>query len=136
MYTQIDLLPGARRDLDRLRKEDPDAFAVIFTFLQEAGVDRTLIDKFTSHGDIEIGQFDANVKGWVEARSAGANLFRFRVLNTPATRYRVIYGYDWLTRRIGILGIADKEHFDYDITSDFGRRIVADWRHATGGKRT
>lgn len=123
-------------DLARLRRDDPDGFAAIIAFLQEARADDELIDKFTMHGDVVIGPFTANVKGWVVARSRTNNLFRFRVLDTPATRYRVIYGYDWRTRRIGILGIAEKDHFDYDITTDFGRRIVADWRFATGEQDT
>ena len=136
MYTPIDLLPGARTDLADLRIADPDAVAAIIAFLQEAKADAELLDKFTTHGDVKIGSFKANVKGWVVAKSGANNLFRFRVLDTPATRYRVIYGYDWRTRRIGILGISHKDHFDYDITTDFGRRIVADWRDATGEQDT
>ncbi len=136
MYTPIDLLPGAKHDLAKLSQDDPDAFAGIVVFLQEARADGRLIDKFTTHGNVEIGPFSANVKGWSAARSRANNLFRFRVLNTPATKYRVVYGYDWRTRRFGILAVLDKDSFDYDINSYIGRRIVADWRHATGNEDT
>ncbi len=61
---------------------------------QEAEADEEIIEKCTTHGDIEIGSNVVNVKGWVEARRSIGNLFRFRILNTPATSYRIVYGYD------------------------------------------
>jgi len=132
----IDVLSGAREDLEALAQQDAAAFAVVVAFLQEAEADPRLIDKFTTRGDVGIGQFRTNVKPWSEARQNLHNLFRVRVLDTPATSYRVIYGFDWHTRRIGILAVVHKEDFDYGISSDLANRIIEDWTIATDGRST
>jgi hypothetical protein len=77
-----------------------------------------------------------NVKAWVLARCASNNLFRVRVLDTPATVYRVVYGFDWRQRRIGILAILHKDLFDYEIDSQISDRIFNDWYVATDGQAT
>jgi mRNA-degrading endonuclease RelE of RelBE toxin-antitoxin system len=132
----VDLLSGARTDLAKLRRTDPEALAVIATFLQEAEADSELIDKCTTHGDNVIGSNKVNVKAWVAARRQSDNLFRFRILDTPATVYRVVYGYDWHTRRIGILAVVHKNDFDYEISSELADRIQADWHRATDDRCT
>lgn len=132
----IDVLPGAREDMAALRRSDPDALAVIVAFLQEADADAELIGKCTTHGDSAVGPFKVNVKAWVMARRRDDNLFRFRVLNTPATGYRVVYGYDWRKRRVGILAVVQKEKFDYGISGELADRIQSDWRCATDGLAT
>jgi mRNA-degrading endonuclease RelE of RelBE toxin-antitoxin system len=119
-----------------LKRSDPDALAVIVAFLQEADADEELIDKCTTHGESTIGPFRVNVKAWVNARRRDDNLFRFRVVDTPATRYRVVYGYDWRKRRVGILAVVHKEEFDYGISSELADRIQSDWRCATDGLAT
>lgn len=51
------------------------------------------------------------------------------VLDTPATVYRVVYGYHWHTRQVCILAIVHKDEFDYDnLNSSLAQRILADWR--------
>lgn len=132
----LDLLPGAKADLAVLRNADPKVFATVVAFLEEADADDELIDKFTDHGDVTIGRYLANVKPWVLARQSADNLFRIRVLNTPATVYRVVYGFDWHTRRIGILAVVHKDQFDYGLSSEIAIRIQSDWDCATGGRRT
>jgi mRNA-degrading endonuclease RelE of RelBE toxin-antitoxin system len=132
----IDILPGARNDLIRLKRSDPDALAVIATFLQEADADEKLIDKCTTQGNVVIGSNRLNVKAWVEARRTIGNLHRFRILDTPATSYRIVYGYDWHTRRIGILAIVHRDNFDYEISGQLADRIQADWDRATDGRCT
>jgi mRNA-degrading endonuclease RelE of RelBE toxin-antitoxin system len=119
-----------------LRASDPYALAVVVAFLQEADSDEHLIDKFTTHGESAVGPFRVNVKGWVAARRRDDNLYRLRVLDTPATSYRVVYGYDWRKRRVGILAVVHKEEFDYGISSDLADRIQSDWRCATDGLAT
>jgi mRNA-degrading endonuclease RelE of RelBE toxin-antitoxin system len=131
----IDILPGAVKDIQRLRKSDPDALGVILPFLEEADSDPNLIDKFTSRGDVEFENFHINVKCWVAAQRTN-NFFRIRILDTPATVYRVVYGYDWRQRRIGILAIVHKEKFDYEIQSELAQRIIRDWHTATQGMPT
>jgi hypothetical protein len=132
----MDILPGAVADMAGVRLSDPDALAVVAVFLQEAESDEELIDKCTTHGNIEIGSHRVNVTAWVMARSAGMNLFRFRILDTPATVYRIVYGYDWHTRRIGILAVVHKDNFDYGLSSDLADRIQDDWDRATDGRST
>ena len=131
----IDVLAGALDDIAQLKSKDPAALAVVFAFLQEAEEDTQLIAKFTTRGDLDIGKYCVNAKPWVRARATD-NLFRIRILNTQATSYRVVYGYDWRQRRIGILAIVHKEKFDYGINGDLADRIFNDWHTATAGQST
>jgi mRNA-degrading endonuclease RelE of RelBE toxin-antitoxin system len=132
----IDLLPGAKADLAILRRSNPEALAVIAVFLQEADTDDELIEKCTTYDDNSIGSNRINVKPWVAARRQSDNLFRFRILDTPATIYRIVYGYDWHTRRIGILAVVHKDDFDYEISGELADRIQADWHRATDNRST
>lgn len=133
----IDLLPGALSDLRELRTSNPKAHAVVAAFLQEAQSDNELLIKWTvGDGDIEVGPFDASVKRWVKGSNFIGNLFRIRVLNTPATEYRIVYGYDWHTQRIGLLAVLHKSVFDYEIKTAIANRIRSDWDFATGGRAT
>jgi len=131
----IDVLPGALDDIAHLERTDPKALAVVLAFLQEAEADAELIDKFTSYGNVDLGKFRVNIKPWVLARATD-NLFRVRILDTPATLYRVVYGYDWRQRRIGILAIVHKDLFDYEIDGQIADRIFDDWYIATDGQPT
>jgi hypothetical protein len=133
----IDLLPGEKADLKALRLSDPDALAAVMAFLQEAEAETNddLIKKCTTHGNVQIGSSRVNVKAWAAARRTD-NLFRFRILDTPATVYRIPYGYDWHSRRIGILAIVHKDNFDYAISGDLADRIQDDWFSATDGRST
>lgn len=133
----IDMLPGGSADLADLRAKDPKAAADLVVFFQEADGDPRIIEKFTTHGDVTIGKdHSANIVGWVEARCGGDNLFRLKLLDPPHLKYRVIYGFDWHTRRIGILAIVRRKGDTYEIDSDLTRRILGDWRTATGGHAT
>ncbi len=119
-----------------LKKADPDALSVVVAFLQEAAADSDLINKSTSYGEIEIGANLVSVKPWIKARNAGDNLFRYRILDTPATVYRIVYGYDWHTRRIGILAVVHRDKFKYAISGELADRIQNDWDSATDGRGT
>ncbi|MBS0374792.1 MAG: hypothetical protein JSR73_09405 [Proteobacteria bacterium] len=132
----IDALPGATTDIAELRLSDPDELADILAFLEEASADPDLIDKFTSRGDVRIAGRTVNVKPWVLARRTD-NLFRIRILDPPiATGFRIVYGYDWRLRRIGILAIVRRNLFDYERDSPLAERIFNDWRSATAGQAT
>ena len=133
---QIDLLSGAQIDLRALRKSDPDAFAAVLAFLVEAAADDELIDKCTTYGNVQFNLTRVNVKRWVAAEGIVGNLFRIRILDSPATVYRVIYGYDWRIRRIGILAVVYKEGFSYEISGELADRIQDDWFSATDGLYT
>jgi mRNA-degrading endonuclease RelE of RelBE toxin-antitoxin system len=132
----IDYLEGAEQDIQALEDTDPEALAIVLAFLEEADADPKLIEKFTSRGNVDFQSHKVNVKIWRTARRANANLFRIRVLDTPATSYRIIYGYNWRTRQIGILAIVHKESFDYGLSSEIGDRIQRDWSIATGDEST
>lgn len=131
----IDVLPGAERDIEQLEATDPDALVAVLTFLDEAEADPQLEQKLTTVGDVEFENVRVSIKRWARVQSAG-NLLRVRILDTPATVYRVIYGYDWRKRRIGILAIIHKDHCDYDPKSELSRRILDDWDIATDGQPT
>lgn len=130
----IDVLPGAERDIAQLEATDPEALAAVLTFLDEAEADPQLEQKLTTVGDVPFENVRVSIKRWARVQSAG-NLLRVRILDTPATVYRVIYGYDW-KRRIGILAIVHKDHCDYDPQSVLSRRILDDWNVATDGQPT
>lgn len=125
----LDIHEHAEADLERLWESDPDAAAAIEVVLEEMQADPRLIDKLTQHGNNPFGQASVvNVKLWVSARNKRGNLWRFRVLNTPATKYRVVYGYHSQTRQVCVLAVAEKGvEFDYDTSSDLARRIKRDW---------
>jgi len=131
----LDYSSGAEADLANLDATDPEAHDLILVFLEEADVDQKLIDRFTTRGDGTLGKWHFNIKQW-EATRGVANLYRIRVLDSPATDYRVVYGYDWLQRRICVLAIAHKELFNYEPSSDLGGRILKDWCEYTGGRKT
>lgn len=124
----IDIHNHARDDLKRLRATHPEAVAAVLVVLEQLNADPRAIDKLTTRGNNSAGVSSLNVKRWERARDVG-NLWRFRVLDTPATSYRVVYGYQWQTRQLCVLGVIHKELFDYDdLTSDFSKRVLADWR--------
>jgi len=131
----IDVLPGAEEDIERLEAADPDALSAVLAFIEEAEADAELETKLTTVGNVQFGDFLVNIRRWVLAQSSG-NLLRLRILDTPATVYRVVYGFNWRRRRVGVLAIVHKDKFDYEIDSRLARRILADWNTATDGEPT
>jgi hypothetical protein len=125
----IGVLPGALDDIRALKGSDPAALAVVMAFMQEAEADSELLTKFTTYGKVKINETTADVKRWVAARGIG-NIFRIRILDTPATSYRVIYGYDWRSKKIGLLAVRHKDEITYEITGELADRIRDDWRSA------
>ena len=124
----IDICENAENDLDQLWQSDPEAAATITAVLEQMEADPNIIDVLTTRGNSNLDTTRLNIKVWENMRNQG-NLWRFRILDTPATNYRVVYGYHWQTRQICILAIVHKENFDYDDTNSvLSRRIVADWR--------
>jgi mRNA-degrading endonuclease RelE of RelBE toxin-antitoxin system len=124
----LDIHTHADEDLDRLWETDPNAAAAVQVVLEQLEADPKAIDKLTTYGDNVIGRNRVNVKPWETAKKKG-NLWRFRVFDTPATSYRVVYGYHWQTRQICVLAIIHKDKFDYDdLSNSLAQRILADWR--------
>ena len=124
----LDIHQHAANDLRNLRAVDPKSAAAVAVALEQIQADPKAINKLTTFGNNTVGTTHLNVKPWEIVRDK-ANLWRFRVLDTPATVYRVVYGYHWQTRQICVLAVVHKEKFDYDnLNSDLARRILADWR--------
>lgn len=124
----VDVHDHAEEDLDLIWESDPEAAATILSTLEQLEADPKVIDKLTTHGDNVVGTSLINVKQWQSMRKK-ADLWRFRALDTPATSYRVIYGYQWQTHQLCVLAIVHKENFDYDdLNSPLAFRILADWR--------
>lgn len=123
----IDIHENAVQDLRRVKAENPRAAAAILVTLEQIEADPDAIDKLTTHGDNHIGVERLGVKQWQEAKRVG-NLWRFRVFDTPATVYRVVYGYHWQTHQICVFAVVHKEEFNYELNSDLAKRILADWR--------
>lgn len=123
----IDLHKHAAEDLRQLKVADPAAAAAVMVVLEQIEADPKAIDKLTSHGDNFFGAVRLGVKQW-QASKGQANLWRFRVFDSPATVYRVVYGYHWQTKQICIFAVVHKEKFNYELDSDIAIRILADWR--------
>lgn len=124
----IDLHAHAVEDLRKLRTANPSAAAAVVVALEQIEADPNCIDKLTSdRDDPAFGPVRLGIRQWQAAKRHG-NLWRFRVFDTPATVYRVIYGYHYQTRQICILAVVHKEEFNYELDSAFGQRILADWR--------
>jgi mRNA-degrading endonuclease RelE of RelBE toxin-antitoxin system len=133
----IDVHENAELDLDALWDSDPHAAAGIDVALDEICSDADALKHLTGRGDVKIGTQQLNVKGWVTARRKDSNLARIRVLDTPATRYRIVFGYHWRIRKIVILAIVHKNDLTYDnLNSEIAKRILADWYEFTGGQAT
>ena len=133
----IDVHENAELDLDELWNADPHAAAAIDVALDEICGDAEVIKHLTGRGDVKIGTQQLNIKGWVSARRRDSNLARIQVLDTPATRYRIVFGYHWRIRKLVILAIVHKEDLTYDnLNSEIAKRILADWREFTGGEAT
>lgn len=123
----IDVHLNAKADIERLVARDRKAAAAVLVALEQVAADPGVIDKLTTSGNNAVGDNRLNVKRWERMRSVD-NLWRFRILDTPATAYRVVYGYHWQTRQLCVLAVIHKEEFDYDdLESDFAQRILADW---------
>ncbi|MDR2209174.1 MAG: hypothetical protein LBE22_09425 [Azoarcus sp.] len=129
----VDIHQHAREDIEFIRTENSKAAATILALLEQIEADRAVADKLTTHGDNFFGKQKVNVKQW-ESPGKKTNLWRLRVLDTPATSYRIVYGYQYKVYpyRIHILAVVkkgeDQEEFDYDTTSEKGRRIISDWK--------
>lgn len=124
----VDVNNHAADDLRSLKKSAPEAAATILIVLEQIQADPKAIDKLTDYGDNKFGDHLLNVKVWETARGAG-NLWRFRILDSPATEYRVVYGYQWQTQQLCVLAVVHKLEFDYDnLNTEISRRILNDWR--------
>jgi len=124
----VDVHIHAKEDLDLIWESDPEAAATTLAVLEQLEADPKAIDKLTTYGDNDVGAMLINVKPWQKMRKK-TDLWRFRILDTPATSYRVIYGYQWQTRQLYVLAIVHKEKFNYDdLNGALALRILADWR--------
>lgn len=124
---------NAEDDIRKLRAINMPAAAAVMVALEQIEADPKAIDKLTTHGDDpEVGKNDPvrlGIKRWETAKRHSVLLWRFRIFDTPATVYRVVYGYHWQTKQICILAVVHKEEFDYDnLDSDIAKRILGDWR--------
>lgn len=123
----IDISIHAKADLKAIGASDKDAAFAVLAALEQIEADPRAIDKLLTWGDNQFGDTRVNVKPWQTAKKKG-NLWRFRILDTPATVYRIVYGYHYQTRQLCILAVVHKETFNYDdLTSDIAQRILADW---------
>jgi mRNA-degrading endonuclease RelE of RelBE toxin-antitoxin system len=127
---RVQLHPDAEADLDLLWMHDQEAAADIEVILEEADLDPRVLDKLTQHGNNELPSGkELNVKRWEKAsRVLKRDVWRLRVLNSPATSYRIVYGYHIQHRQIYVLGIIHKGSFNYDdLTDNFCSRCLAAW---------
>jgi mRNA-degrading endonuclease RelE of RelBE toxin-antitoxin system len=108
--------------------KEVEAASDILVFLQELKSDQQFVSKLLTVVHNQTKSFDFNVKQWRSAKKLG-NLWRLRILDTPATNYRVIYGYHWQpTMTMIIFAVVDKDQYDYDnLKTEINQRIISDW---------
>lgn len=117
------------RDIAELVTTDKEAAAEVLVFLETVKQTRDPIDVLTQRGNTEVSGLRFNLTPWIMGTGRAMNqLWRARVLDCPATSYRIVYGYHQNTRQIAVLAVAHKKDFDYESDSPLGRRILADWR--------
>jgi mRNA-degrading endonuclease RelE of RelBE toxin-antitoxin system len=124
----VDIHASAVGDLEELWAADPKAAAIVAVVLDELQADPTLAGTLIVHGDAPLAGFRLGVSKWQKARTIGAQIWRFRIFDTPATSYRVVYGYHAQTKQLCVLAVVHKENFDYEFDSPIGARILDDWR--------
>ena len=124
----VDVHNNAKQDIRIVAASDKAAAATILAVLEQLKADpKTTMDKLTTHGDNYVGCYRLSVKRWETASKIG-NLWRLRILDTPSTKYRVIYGYHWVTHQLCILAIVEKDNYDYDdLNTTINKRIISDW---------
>lgn len=129
----IDYHDHALADLEALWHHDELAAADIAAFLEAVADSADPIDAMTQHGNARAGGVRYHLTDWVLGTGRQRNqLWRARVLDSPATRYRIVYGYHIQSRQIVVLAVVRKDDFDYGTDSDLARRILVDWRAITG----
>ena len=129
MAQSVVVLNHAKDDILAIAAVNKAAAATVLVVLEQLKADPQLtIDKLTTSGANDFPGFNVNVKSWRTAKFIG-NLWRIRILDTPATGHRVIYGYHYQTQQLLVFAVVDKENYDYDdLTSEINQRIFADWR--------
>ena len=132
-YIKIEVLSGATSDLWAMAAGSPQAAAAVVALLQELSADSSVLEAVTERADIWLGRLRISVAPWRAARERRNNLSRIRILDSSATGFRVFIGFDWRQRRAAVL---PKDEHTYEIFSDRGRRIVAEWREFTAGRDT
>ena len=135
-YMKIEVLSGATSDLWAMAAGSPQAAAAVVALLQELSADFSVLEAVTERADIWLGRLRISVAPWRAARERRNNLSRIRILDSPATSFRMIVGFDWRQRRAAVLAVLPKDEHTYEIFSDRGRRIVAEWREFTAGRDT
>lgn len=128
MYQSVIIHDHASDDIRQIYAVDKASAALILVVLEQLKIDpQQSINKLTTRGDNDLGIYRSNVKLWEKVKKFG-NLWRFRILDTPATVYRIIYGYHWQTQQLCILAVVNKESYNYDdLTSEINKRIISDW---------
>lgn len=124
----VDIHANAAADLEALWSSDPKAAAVVAVVLEELQGNPSLANVLLAHGDASFAGYLLGVKQWQKAKELKAQIWRFRVFNTPATSYRVVYGHHAQTKQLCVLAVVHKEQFDYEFYSPIGARILDDWR--------
>lgn len=118
---------NAVADLERLWSSDEKSAARIEAFIEVARDDPRIAQTLTTHGDTMFGSVSVNCKRWVSV-GRSENLWRLRILDTPAQNYRIVYGYYYPHKELWILAIVNRKDMDYDdASSPVFSRIIADW---------
>lgn len=108
----------AASDLDNIWKTEPDTAKTITALLEELDCNDQLREHLLEerYGSREPAKFQ--VQKWQEQWRQDRDLWRLKIwsLERNGIRYRIIYAYEYSSRRPGfhVLGIVHRNELDYD----------------------
>jgi hypothetical protein len=117
----LSLTPDAQKDIEDLWKASPPAAARIEAFLEQLRFDPEMLNALTIH---DFGAHRSEplhvtkiVSQWRGGRGQpGRDLWRLKLwdLENKGLQYRVIYAYEIRRQRYHILGVIDRDSYDYE----------------------
>lgn len=121
----------AEEDLEQIVHQDLDGGAFLLNLLDEIQGDQNLLDRLSQRGyDVRNGPdwaANLNVSFFEEQQQLNRNIWRLKTWELEASRYRVVYAFQPLTKTYVVLGVFHRGNFNYEQDNPFTQRVVADY---------
>jgi len=118
--------PDAIDDLEDLSTRSPNTWARILALLEQIRADHKLLDALTDHG-YGVDRTKAFAVSRFESQwHKGTDLWRLKIwdLEAQALRYRVIYAYEIRRKRYHVLGVIQRQGYNYEPDHAFTKRVL------------
>ena len=109
-----------QEDLESLAKVSVALRKRIGALLIELKGDEDLLDRLTQHGYGADKGANFDIGKWVTEHIEGRNLWRLKFweLENKGLKYRVVYSFEPQLKRLAVLGVVNRDLFDYDDESN------------------